>query len=157
MIRRRAPWKWLPLSLLFAVALGTPVVSEAQDEEKPYNIKDGVVDWATYSGYRRYHGTCHTCHGPDGLGSTFAPALLDPVKEMSLDQFMEVVVNGRQNVAQGQKVMPAFGTDPNVMCFVEDIYTYLKARADGALDRGRPAEHESKPPEATEHEDACLG
>ena len=31
-----------------------------------YNIKpDGTVDWATYSGYRRYHAECHVCHGPD--------------------------------------------------------------------------------------------
>ena len=34
-----------------------------------------VVDWATYNGYRRYHGECHVCHGPNGLGSTYAPAL----------------------------------------------------------------------------------
>src|SRR5690349_18309490 len=38
-----------------------------------YNIKaDGTVDWYTYSGYRRYHAECHTCHGPDGMGSTYA-------------------------------------------------------------------------------------
>ncbi len=37
-----------------------------------------IVDWATYNGYRRYHGECHVCHGPNGLGSTYAPALADP-------------------------------------------------------------------------------
>lgn len=36
---------------------------------------DGTVDWYTYSGYRRYHSECHVCHGPDGMGSTYAPAL----------------------------------------------------------------------------------
>ena len=36
-----------------------------------------VVDWATYNGYRRYHGECHVCHGPNGLGSTYAPALAE--------------------------------------------------------------------------------
>ncbi len=35
------------------------------------------VDWYTYSGYRRYHAECHVCHGPDGMGSTYAPALKD--------------------------------------------------------------------------------
>ncbi len=35
---------------------------------------DGTVDWYTYSGYRRYHSECHVCHGPDGMGSTYAPA-----------------------------------------------------------------------------------
>ena len=36
---------------------------------------DGTVDWYTYSGYRRYHSECHVCHGPDGEGSSYAPAL----------------------------------------------------------------------------------
>jgi len=41
-----------------------------------YKIQaDGTVDWATYSGFRRYHSECHVCHGPDGEGSTYAPAL----------------------------------------------------------------------------------
>ncbi len=39
-----------------------------------------VVDWATYNGYRRYHGECHVCHGPNGLGSTYAPALAESLK-----------------------------------------------------------------------------
>ena len=38
---------------------------------------DGTVDWYTYSGFRRYHSECHVCHGPDGMGSTYAPALKD--------------------------------------------------------------------------------
>ena len=42
-----------------------------------------VVDWATYNGYRRYHGECHVCHGPNGLGSTYAPALADSLKTMT--------------------------------------------------------------------------
>ena len=54
-------------------------------------------------------------------------------------------------------LMPAFGLNPNVMCFLNDIYAYLKARSDGAIPRGRPAKHAPKPPEAKEHEDACLG
>ncbi len=38
-----------------------------------------------------------------------------------------------------QKKMPAFGTNPNVMCYLDDIYAYLKARSDGVVGRGRPA------------------
>ena len=34
--------------------------------------------------------------------------------------------------------MPSFGTDQNVMPYINDIYGYLKARSDGKLDRGRP-------------------
>jgi hypothetical protein len=52
---------------------------------------------------------------------------------------MEVVVNGRQNLgAQGDRVMPPFANDPNVMLYVDDIYGYLKARSDGVLGEGRP-------------------
>ena len=36
---------------------------------------DGTVDWYTYSGFRRYHSECHVCHGPEGMGSSYAPAL----------------------------------------------------------------------------------
>jgi hypothetical protein len=35
--------------------------------------------------------------------------------------------------------MPAFGTNPNVMCYLDDIYAYLRARSDGVIGRGRPA------------------
>lgn len=127
------------------------------EEEKPYRVNEGVVDWYTFSGFRRYHSECHVCHGPDGMGSTFAPALIESVKTLSYDQFLEVVVNGKQEAgATGQKVMPAFAMNDNVMCFIEDIYAYLKARADGAIGRGRP-DKEPKPEEASERDNACLG
>lgn len=124
-----------------------------------YHIaKDGTVDWYTYSGFRRYHSTCHVCHGPDGLGSTFAPALADSLKTMTYEQFADIVVNGRKNVnTRSQNEMPSFGMDPNVMCYLDDIYVYLKARADGALGRGRPHKHEPKSKAAREAEDACMG
>ena len=49
---------------------------------------DGTVDWYTYSGYRRYHSDCHVCHGPDGEGSTYAPALKNSVKTMNYGDFL---------------------------------------------------------------------
>jgi methanol metabolism-related c-type cytochrome len=131
----------------------------AAGEEKPYHIADdGTVDWATFDGYRRYNSVCNTCHGPDGAGSSFGPALVDSLKRLNHDQFTDIVVNGKTEVNTAvQKKMPAFGTDPNVMCYLDDIYTYLKARSDGVLGRGRPAKHADKPPEATEAENACMG
>jgi hypothetical protein len=42
------------------------------------------------------------------------------------------------------------------MCFIDDIYAYLKARSDGVLPRGRPAKKDDKPQEAKERDDACL-
>jgi len=145
------------MSLLLAAFL-LPVyapVATAQ-EEKPYTVKDGVVDWYTFSGFRRYHSECHVCHGPDGLGSSFAPALVDSLKSLDYGQFLEIVVNGKREAgASGQKVMPAFAENKNVMCFIDDLYAYLKARSDGAIGRGRP-QKEAKPAEATERDNACL-
>ena len=124
-----------------------------------YNIKaDGTVDWYTYSGYRRYHAECHTCHGPDGAGSSYAPGLLESLKKLDYQQFVEVVIQGRQNVNTGsQNVMPSFGTNTNVVCYMDDIYVYLKARSDEALGRVRPSKREDKPKAATEAEKACAG
>ena len=142
--------------LLAAAAIALCGGGAAADEQKPYVVEDGVVDWYTFSGFRRYHSECHVCHGPDGLGSTFAPALLDSMKTMSYDDYLDVVVNGREKVgAAQQSKMPAFAENLNVMCFVDDIFAYLKARADGALGRGRPKKR-AKPVEAKERDDACM-
>ena len=54
-------------------------------------------------------------------------------------------------------VMPGFGENKNVMCYLDDIYVYLRARADGAQGPGRPATHEDKPKAATDNENACMG
>lgn len=124
-----------------------------------YSIKpDGTVDWFTYSGFRRYHSECHVCHGPEGLGSSYAPALVDSLKTMDYYKFQEIVVGGRENVGGGNdKVMPSFGLNKNVMCYLDDIYVYLRARSDGALGRGRPQKRADKPPGVTDAEKACLG
>jgi methanol metabolism-related c-type cytochrome len=115
---------------------------------------DGTVDWYTYSGYRRYHSECHVCHGPDGMGSTYAPALMDSLKAMGYGDFVGVVASGRTN---GNSVMPALGDNPNVACYMDDIYIYLRARANDAIGRVRPAKKEDKPNAYTEAENTCMG
>lgn len=127
--------------------------------EPTYNIaEDGTIDWFTYSGFRMYHAECHVCHGPEGEGSSYAPRLVDSMKTMDYAAFMEVVTNGRQvNNAAQHSVMPAFGTNRNVMCYMDDLYLYLKARADGVLPRGRPPKKEAKTDEARAEEKSCLG
>ncbi len=128
------------------------------NDNPTYNIKDGKTDWYTYSGYRRYHSECHVCHGPDGEGSTYAPALVTSLKNIDYQTFTEVVVQGRQNVGGGKEsVMPSLGTNNNVICYLDDIYVYLRARAEGALPRIRPDKHDDKPKSAKEAETICLG
>lgn len=119
---------------------------------------DGTVDWYTYSGFRRYHSECHVCHGPDGMGSTYAPALTNSLKTMGYDDFLGVVAGGRKNVSTSQEnVMPAFGDNANVACYMDDLYVYLRARANDAVGRGRPAKHEDKSDAYTQAENSCMG
>lgn len=130
----------------------------ANPEDKPYTVSaDGKVDWYTFNGYRRYHAECHVCHGPAGLGSSFAPNLTESVKTLGYEGYLEVVVNGRQTVSNvAQQNMPSFATNMNVMCYVDDIYAYLVARADGVVGRERP-EKEAKPEAAKERDNSCAG
>jgi methanol metabolism-related c-type cytochrome len=119
---------------------------------------DGTVDWYTYSGFRRYHSDCHVCHGPDGMGSSYAPALKDSLKTLSYADFGGVVAAGRKNVNTAQEnVMPSFGSNKNVMCYLDDIFVYLRARANDAVGRVRPEKHEPKPETARKWEDSCMG
>ena len=150
----------------FADGSGDPAPVKSEDGKyldkqgnPTYKIQaDGTVDWYTYSGYRRYHSECHVCHGPDGMGSSYAPALKDSLKTMSYGDFLSTAASGRKNVNAAQNnVMPAFGDNPNVACYMDDLYVYLRARANDALGRARPAKHEEKSPAYTEAENACMG
>ena len=126
------------VSVAFVSALTLSAQAE-QGTEKPYTITDGKVDKKTFNGWRRYTESCLRCHGPDGAGSSYAPSLVDSVKHMTQDQFNEIVVNGRTNVnAASENVMPPFGEVEDVVAYLDDIWAYLRARADGVLGRGRP-------------------
>jgi mono/diheme cytochrome c family protein len=91
-----------------------------------------VTDKATYVGWRTFHATCHACHGQNAVGSSFAPSL---IKHIDKARFVDVVTNGYS----GQiGVMPAWGKNPNVKDFIDELYAYQQARADGVLLPGRP-------------------
>ena len=140
-------WKVTGLSALSAIALTCACDLFAADEpadyqsfkftpEKPYLFKDGKVDFGTYNGFRRYHSECHVCHGPAGLGSSYAPALMKSMQVLTFDQFVTTVIQGRKGL--DQRVMPSFATNLNVLPHINDIYAYLKARADGVIGPARP-------------------
>jgi methanol metabolism-related c-type cytochrome len=131
----------------------------------PAATKDYKVDWATWQGFRRYHDACHVCHGPNALGSTFAPSLAESLKTMDYETFFGTVVGGRQvNRAGTTYVMPAFGEDKNIMCYLDDIYTYIKARSNynasegkQGMPPGRPNGREDISPEAKKAASDCTG
>jgi methanol metabolism-related c-type cytochrome len=164
------------LALGFVLALASPLIAHADPPGDPaavtndhgmwrdkngdptFKVSDGSVDWYTYSGFRRYHSECHVCHGPDGEGSSYAPALADSLKTIGYAEFFGIVTGGKQDLSAGQeKVMPAFAENKNVMCYLNDIYVYLRARSQDAIPRGRPPKHDDKPPEFGEAETKCMG
>ncbi|GGD37993.1 c-type cytochrome [Aureimonas glaciei] len=118
---------------------------------------DGTFDYYTWRGYKKYSANCFQCHGPDGLGSSFAPNLTEQLQHLNYYDFTGIVVNGQQNKWHPvNSIMPAWGEDVNVMCFLDSIYVYLRGRTDGAIPRGEP----KKPginKEAQAAENSCLG
>lgn len=127
----------------------------------PYKVTDGKVDPNTYAGWRIFQNSCAKCHGAAAAGTEQAPNLLPIVGDMSDTRFVGVVLRRYQlftpsgeagadagsrealveqvlSRKQGEVPMPAWDGDPNVKPHVLDIYSYLRARADGALGDGRP-------------------
>jgi methanol metabolism-related c-type cytochrome len=120
--------------------------------------KDGTVDWYTSVGYLQYGANCLVCHGPDALGSSYAPNLTESLKSLSYAEVYGIIVSGKRDVSSSQDlVMPAWGNNKNVMCHINAIYVYLRARSDGAVGRGRPSKVGPKPAGFDKQEDACFG
>ncbi len=158
------------LALGVIMCVGTSAMAEAPGDPKAvkstdgkyldakgdptYNVgPDGKVDWYTFSGYRRYHAECHVCHGPNGGGSTYAPALKDSVKRFDYAEFAGIVIGGRQN---GNSVMPAFAENKNASCYIDDLYVYLRALSTGAIEPGRPGKKEDRPEAFAKAETECM-
>lgn len=172
---KRAAWLAAGIAVALGLTVGAHAVTDGsgdptavkqedgkwtdKDGNPTFKVEpDGTVDWYTYVGFTRYSSECLRCHGPDGMGSSYAPALSDSMKRLSYTDFYAVVASGKQNVSASQElVMPANGENKNVMCFIDSIYAYLRARADGAIGRGRPEKHAPKPEAYTKAEDECMG
>lgn len=126
----------------------TPVASSAAspaDTAPSYDVSCATdakaaeqcqVDKDTYIGWRTFAGQCQVCHGGSALGSTFAPNLLDRFHtRVDYPRFVEVVTHGYTGQVGA---MPAWKGNPNVEPHIDQLYRYLKARADGVLPAGRP-------------------
>jgi mono/diheme cytochrome c family protein len=142
---------------------GAATEGQSANVEPLYQVVDGKVDASTYLGWRVFHSACYSCHGVDATGTTVAPDLVERVKTMDARDFTAAVLTryritlgydaaaADNNTAlrqqfidlvlkheRGDLIMPEWGRDPNVQPHVLDIYTYLRARSDGALGPGRP-------------------
>ncbi|WP_416139766.1 c-type cytochrome [Halomonas sp. HK25] len=142
-----------PLLLIGLLCLLSPPAAVAEDADDArrylpgdYVVEDGKVDPQTYEGYMVYTRACMACHGPDGLGSSFAPSLIRAAERRGWADFAGTVAAGRE-VQPGQ-VMPSFADDPYVMRNIPYIFSYMLARGEGGLGRGRPQIIESMQKEA---------
>lgn len=90
----------------------------------------------TYIGWRSYHTHCFQCHGGSGMGSTFAPNLMDRFNStVDYARFKHVLQNGYTGKVGA---MPSFAKNSAVLKDTDALYGYLRARADGVLPAGRP-------------------
>ena len=146
-----------------AIILILPVQTTfANDNSAPYQAKDGKVDPATFVGWGVFHEACVSCHGVGGEGTAVGANLTGIANRLSLEQFRLRVLHKKvmrftaddwrtmeqalfeeivrqQKRDQGELAnMPRWEYNPMVKEQVENLYRYLKARADGAIGPGKP-------------------
>jgi mono/diheme cytochrome c family protein len=131
--RRLPPLLWRLCGVALALGTGRVEAASLEEDAPPYSVVDGRVDARTYEGFRRFNAVCSHCHGLDGSGGSFGPSLI--AAPIAAADFRSAVLAGR---AQGTFVMNGYAGDPNVVPYIDAIYAYLRARADGAIGRGRP-------------------
>ncbi len=72
--------------------------------------------------------TPHTSATPQAKAGP-APALKDFLKRLNYQEFAGIVIGGRENKQAGNdSVMPSFAENKNAMCYLDDLYIYLRAR-----------------------------
>ena len=134
--------RWAAAAVIGSLA-GFAAPTALADEARPYvghiecetegDPRSCKIDLWLTRGYRAF-SQCQVCHGLDGSGSTIGPSLIDKLNEVDRARFMDVVANG----VQGQiGVMPPWKENPNVMKYVDQLYAYLRARADKVLPGGK--------------------
>ena len=125
----------------------SPVVGAADwppplKSEPLYQVVDGVnVDPDTLMGFRTWRqAACDRCHGAEQQGLV-GPSLIERLKTLTYEQFAVTIKDGRL-----EKGMPSFGTSTMVMSNINNLYSYLKGRSDGAITRAKVYEIKAEAP-----------
>lgn len=96
-----------------------------------YTVADGsLLDSETYKGFIVHRNMCARCHGNYGQGM-IGPNLAESLNNLGREEFELIVANGRN-------AMPPHNTNTQVMEALDNLYSYYKARADGAIGEVRP-------------------
>jgi mono/diheme cytochrome c family protein len=127
--------------------LGAALLAGAARADQPpgvYTVKDGnKVDDKTLQGWKTWRAmACERCHGAEQEGLV-GPSLVSSLKTLSKDDFHTTITNGRP-----QKGMPNFGEVALVQRNWENLYNYLKGRAEGKIAPGHlyPLDQADAPP-----------
>jgi len=126
----------LKTPMLFLLSLLSLLAASAHAQDAPYTVVDGYkVDANTMKGFRAWRAAaCDRCHGANQEGMV-GPSLLSSLKTLTKEEFVKVVRDGRL-----EKGMQSFGTSPQVMENLDNLYAYLKGRSDGAITRAKVEE-----------------
>ena len=103
-----------------------------------HSVPRDTVGPVVYQGWKQYALNCARCHGDFGVGTSFAPALVESVKPAGTiptpELFIQTVCAGRP-----EKGMPSWCALGLEMDAMQTIYSYLIERASGKMGIGRPA------------------
>jgi mono/diheme cytochrome c family protein len=112
--------------------------SDAQTRDPYHTAPKDTVAQDVYNGWKQYELNCARCHGEYAVGTSFAPSLIVSLKEggtvPTKETFVTTVCAGRP-----EKGMPAWCALGLEMDKIENIYKYVKGRADNKISAGRPA------------------
>jgi len=89
---------------------------------------------SVYNGWKWWHVYCYRCHGVNAMNATIAPNLLADNHRLPKAQFLRTVRTGRD-----AKGMPEWASLLNTKQ-MNDLFVYVRARADKVLPPGRPDE-----------------
>jgi mono/diheme cytochrome c family protein len=126
-------WMMVAAALVFGAGSASAQVTDAY-----HQAPRDTIDNDTYQGWKQFELNCARCHGEYGVGSSFAPALVVSLKDggtiPTKELFVTTVCAGRPD-----KGMPAWCALGLEMDKIQNMYSYLKGRADGKIGIGRPA------------------
>jgi mono/diheme cytochrome c family protein len=112
--------------------------ASAQASDQWHSAPKDTVAQDVYNGWKQYELNCARCHGEYAVGTSFAPALIVSLKEggtiPTKESFVTTVCAGRP-----EKGMPGWCALGLEMDKIENIYKYVKGRADKKISAGRPA------------------
>ena len=112
--------------IVAVAALFGVVAADAQETSETYK--------SVYAGWKWWHVHCFRCHGHDAVGSTLGPSLIDPNAKMPLAAFLRKVKVG--NPDKGMQAWDKLLDEKQI----EQLFDYVRARADKVLAPGRPDE-----------------